>query len=188
LLDSEATLNYLDSKVGDGDTGFTFANGARAIKQDLVANKLPLNHLDSLFSAIAQILESAMGGSSGVLLSILFTRAGAAIGEVNDWPRAIESGIDKMMELGGAKKDGRTMLNPLYRAVKKLKLKESDLAGAAREARIGADLTKDMTKSEGGRSAYLNEDTLKGNIDPGAETIALVFEHLSKTIDTTSDR
>ena len=140
------------------------------------ANKLPLKQLDSLFSAIAQELEEAMEGSSGVLLGIFFSRAGQAINEGKDWPGSLEMGLDKMKEIGGAKKDGRTMLNPLYRAVEKLKQKKDDLAGAAKEARMGADLAKELDKADGGRSENVKD--LKGKKDPGAEAIALVFERL----------
>ncbi len=68
LVGLEAELNALDAKVGDGDTGSTFATAARAILADLDA--LPFAEPAELCAAIASRLSTVMGGSSGILLSI----------------------------------------------------------------------------------------------------------------------
>jgi dihydroxyacetone kinase len=72
----EADLNALDAKVGDGDTGSTFAAGARDIADLLQRRQLPLANLATLFALIGERLTVVMGGSSGVLMSIFFTAAG----------------------------------------------------------------------------------------------------------------
>jgi dihydroxyacetone kinase len=72
----ETHLNALDAKVGDGDTGSTFAAGAREIAALLQRQQLPLNDLPTLFALIGERLTVVMGGSSGVLMSIFFTAAG----------------------------------------------------------------------------------------------------------------
>nr|MBA2814152.1 Dihydroxyacetone kinase [Candidatus Pantoea persica] len=55
LIDLEVGLNALDAKVGDGDTGSTFAAGARKVKSALEAQQLPQGA--SLPEALKQGLE-----------------------------------------------------------------------------------------------------------------------------------
>uniref|UniRef100_UPI00289770EA dihydroxyacetone kinase subunit DhaK n=1 Tax=Pantoea sp. CTOTU49201 TaxID=2953855 RepID=UPI00289770EA len=45
LIDLESELNALDAKVGDGDTGSTFAAGAKKIQRGLQEKQLPLDEL-----------------------------------------------------------------------------------------------------------------------------------------------
>ena len=70
LIQLENRLNALDAKVGDGDTGSTFAQGAREIAQRLEENNLPLNDVSTLLLLVGERLATVMGGSSGVLMSI----------------------------------------------------------------------------------------------------------------------
>ncbi|MBF3332814.1 DAK2 domain-containing protein, partial [Leptospira borgpetersenii serovar Ballum] len=81
LIAQEAHLNALDAKVGDGDTGSTFAEGARDIAQKLANNQLPLNDAAALLQLIGERLATVMGGSSGVLMSIFFTAAGQKVAD-----------------------------------------------------------------------------------------------------------
>jgi len=177
LLDAEQHLNELDKKVGDGDTGTTFAAGARGIMELLDSNALPLNEKGDLLVNIGELLSSNMGGSSGVLLSIMFTNAGARISEGSNFANAIESGVDMMMKYGGANKGSRTMIDAFLPAIEKLK--ENDLIGAAEAARKGADGTAKMERANSGRSSYLRAESLAGVIDPGAEAIAIIFESVA---------
>lgn len=57
----EAHLNALDAKVGDGDTGSTFAAGAREIAGQQQRQQLPLNDLPTLFALIGERLTVVMG-------------------------------------------------------------------------------------------------------------------------------
>jgi dihydroxyacetone kinase len=178
LLDSESELNEIDALVGDGDTGTTFGNAARAINQALEDNELPLNEISELLSAIAQILSNAMGGSSGVLLSILLTRFGSALEQGYSIPSSFMKGIEAVCEYGGATLGDRTMIDALIPAA--LAFEEHSFEAAVNAARKGADQTKDMLHAGAGRSAYLRKDSLKGTIDPGAEAIARIFYSISE--------
>ena len=77
LLEHEAELNALDARVGDGDTGTTFATAARAVLSSIDA--LPLAEHGELCAAISKRLSEIMGGTSGVLLSIFAAAAGRTI-------------------------------------------------------------------------------------------------------------
>ena len=56
---------------------------------------------------------------------------------------------------------------------------ETGVAAAAKAARDGANHTATLTKANAGRAAYISAEQLEGHIDPGAEAVARLFEHLA---------
>ncbi|WP_232313265.1 DAK2 domain-containing protein [Enterovibrio coralii] len=178
LIDLESELNRLDAIVGDGDTGSTFAAGARKVLAELDANNLPLNEPATLLNVVAEKLTTVMGGSSGVLLSIFFTAAGRHLATSNDLVAALQDGLARMMQYGGAKPGDRTMIDALFPAFNAWA--EQGLEGAATAAREGAEATATMLKANAGRSSYLNSDSLNGTKDPGAFAVECVFASLTK--------
>ncbi len=175
LAASEAELNALDAKVGDGDTGSTFATAARAILADL--DRLPFGEAPLLCSAIAARLATVMGGSSGILLSIGVSATGTALASGAAWPTALREGARRIEEYGGAREGDRTMLDALGPAVAALEA-GGTLAAAATAARRGAERTKEMA-ARAGRSSYVREEALRGHADPGAVAVASAFEALA---------
>ena len=173
LLEREAELNALDARIGDGDTGTTFATAARTLLAELDA--LPLNDPAKMCTAIAERLSRSMGGSSGVLLSILAAATGGALGAGKQWPSALRAGTERMMFYGGANRGDRTMLDALLPAVEALEA-GGDLTAAADAARSGAAATAGMTKARAGRSSYLGSKDLTGVVDPGAAAVAAAFK------------
>ena len=176
LIESKDELNAIDEKVGDGDAGSTFATGAKKLQE--VLDKLPLADYSELLITIGRILARETGGSSGVLLSILFTRAGNAYKEEQHIGKALLNGLDRMKEFGGAEEGQRTMIDALQPAFEAL-AEGKTLTEAAEGARAGADRTKEITQTKFGRSSYLSENSLDGIPDPGAEAAARVFEKLA---------
>ena len=186
LLDScvafermEKDLNALDAKIGDGDTGSTLAQAARSLTE--VIDHLPLNDETGLFRAISDQLATSMGGSSGVLLAILFSAAGDASANGLDAIKALRAGLDKMMEYGGAEPGHRTLIDALLPALDALSSGAS-VSAAAQAARSGADSTRQMTRARSGRSAYVPESALAGVTDPGAEGVARFFAMLAARV------
>ncbi|MFJ7439150.1 dihydroxyacetone kinase subunit DhaK [Methylorubrum thiocyanatum] len=175
LIAAEDALNALDARVGDGDTGSTFAEGARAVLADL--DRLPQAEPAALCRALGERLGRAAGGSSGVLLSIFFAAAGSALAEDADWAKACAAGLDRVREVGGAGPGSRTMLDAAIPAVEALAA--SGLGAAARAARTGAEATAGMERAGTGRSSYLASGDLKGHPDPGAVAVATAFEALA---------
>ena len=176
LMALEAELNTLDAKVGDGDTGSTIATGARSLKSHLA--KLPLADNASLLASISDLLGKSMGGSSGVLLAIMFAAAGQALKAGGSVPAALQAGLKRMKEIGGAKTGDRTMIDALEPALAALASGKS-LAKAATVARQGADATAYMTRAGAGRSTYVSSANLKGVPDPGAVAVARLLEGLA---------
>lgn len=177
LVANEARLNELDAKIGDGDTGSTMAAAARGLKAGLA--QLPLARHDAFFNAVSETLQKTMGGSSGVLLAIFFAAAGTAVADGKSWPEALQAGLNKMMEYGGAKAGDRTMIDALEPALAALAAGKP-LSAAAAAARAGANATAGMQRARAGRASYVSKANLSGVVDPGAEAVASVFEALAK--------
>lgn len=175
LVGQEAELNGLDARLGDGDTGSTVATGARAVRARLA--EMPLADPAATLISVGSLLGTAMGGSSGVLLSIFFTAAGKAMQEGRDLPSALLAGLDRMVFYGGATPGARTMVDALDPALRTLQT--GGLAAAAQAARAGAEATKAMTRARAGRASYVGEQALAGVADPGAAAVASVFEMLA---------
>lgn len=173
LIEQEKALNALDAKVGDGDTGSTFAQGARDIAQLNDDGKLPLNDTAALLELVGERLATVMGGSSGVLMSIFFTAAGQKVANKQKIADALLFGLEQMKRYGGADLGDRTLIDALQPALEALK--ESGLNAAVKAAQDGAEATAQMQKANAGRSSYVNSDNLKGVKDPGAVAIAAVF-------------
>ncbi|WHU81844.1 dihydroxyacetone kinase subunit DhaK (plasmid) [Pantoea agglomerans pv. betae] len=179
LIASESELNKLDAQVGDGDTGSTFAAGARQIQRECADNQLPLNALPDLLAVTGERLATVMGGSSGVLMAIFFTAAAQQLAEGDALPAALQQGLEKMKQYGGAQPGDRTLIDALQPAIEALVAGKS-LAEAADAAQQGSDATASMGKAKAGRSSYLNSANLNGVSDPGAVAVARVLAALKK--------
>jgi dihydroxyacetone kinase len=176
LISSEAALNGLDAKSGDGDTGTTLATAARSLKGSL--DRMPLADLTQLMPALGNELSQTMGGSSGVILAIFFNATGDACARGLPIHSALAEGLTRVCQVGGAELGDRTMVDALQPALQAL---PDGLNLAAQAARRGADATASITKAKAGRAAYVPEENLLGHNDPGAEAVARVFEGLADT-------
>jgi ATP-dependent dihydroxyacetone kinase len=177
LISAESELNELDAKSGDGDTGSTLSTAARALKKSL--DRMPLADLTQLFRALGNELSQTMGGSSGVLLAIFFSAVGDACAGGKTTASALLTGLERISQVGGAKVGDRTMIDALEPALIELPKGFEAAAGAARS---GADHTATMGRAKAGRAAYVPEQNLLGNNDPGAEAVAKLFEGLAARI------
>lgn len=177
LLAAETELNLLDAKSGDGDTGSTLATAARALKGSL--DRMPLADLTQLFRALGDELSQTMGGSSGVILAIFFGATGDACANGKGTAQALQVGLERISQVGGASIGDRTMIDALSPALDAL---ETSISAAANAARNGADATAKMGRANAGRASYVPEENLIGHNDPGAEAVARLFEGLAKIL------
>ncbi|VFS45182.1 Dihydroxyacetone kinase [Budvicia aquatica] len=161
LISSESELNTLDTLVGDGDTGSTFAGGARRVLSALENGLLPLDKPDDLMIAVGEHLATAMGGSSGVLMSIMFNACGQKLAEGKTLGESLAYGLSRMQYYGGANIGDRTMVDALCPAFICI-IQGDSLFEVARAAHTGAESTCSMAKANVGRSSYLNSDSLNG--------------------------
>jgi dihydroxyacetone kinase len=135
LVGMQDELNALDAKTGDGDTGSTVAQAARALRESL--DTLPLADVPALLRAVSDLLSVSMGGSSGVLLAIMFSAASDAARTGSSIAQALRTGVNRMMVYGGAGLGDRTMIDALLPALDAW-LATDSLAAAAAAARQGA--------------------------------------------------
>lgn len=174
LISEERALNALDSKVGDGDTGTQMSLGAKSILAALDVGVLDTGNKTKLCKSLSKILAKNMGGSSGILLSILFAAMAGAFAKKHGTAAAFQAGLAAMMFHGGAAEGDRTMLDALIPASKCVSITD-----AATAAHHGAESTKALKVAGGGRSMYLSAVDLAGHMDPGAYAAAKVLDVLS---------
>lgn len=177
LVEAKAELDRLDSKVGDADCGSTMAKAASSILEK--QEQLPMADPKAFCACLSDLLGKTMGGSSGVLLSIMFMGMSSHLDGSNSWssgPAALKAGLQAMMDAGGAAPGARTMLDALVPAADAL-VEQKGLTGAAAAAKEGTEKTKSM-KPKAGRSENVPESVLKGVPDPGAKAVELVFAAL----------
>ncbi len=173
LTAMQPEIDALDARIGDGDTGTSFAQAGRAIAASI--DRLPLADEAALLATLGRLLASQAGGSSGVLLSILFSAAGQARRDGDALPASLRKGLERLQAHGGARQGDRTMIDALAPALEALET--GGLAAAARAARRGADATRTM-RAGAGRAANVPEAALRDVPDPGAEAVARLFEGL----------
>jgi dihydroxyacetone kinase len=164
-------LTALDAKVGDGDMGTTLKNGAEKILKNL-DNRLSMVEL---FAMMGTVTES-IGGSIGVILSILFTAFSHKLNSSSSMAEALEFAISTVSTYGGAKVGDRTLLDSLYPALQKMQAGNSWSEITAASVK-GAQDTAKLGKGAG-RAAYLAEEDLIGHPDPGAVAVGIVFQSI----------
>lgn len=191
LIAREPELTRWDTKVGDGDCGFTFKQGAERILKDL--DDYPLNDSVLTLQALASSVSHSMGGTSGGLYELMFSAAQSSMIGLQDpspqaWATAGEAAVRAVMQYGGAKAGYRTMLDSLIPASKAFsdsvtagKSTKSALSAAADAADAGANATKAMM-ALAGRSNYVPAHLLKGTPDPGAVAVAVWMRALFESL------
>lgn len=173
-------LDALDRAAGDADAGTTFAAGARAVDELISSGELGFADPAAAVRRIARSLETAMGGSSGVLLAICSTAVARALEAGRSWPEALQAGIAAMQHHGGAAEGDRTMLDALLPAQRAL-AEGGGLSEAARAARQGAEATAALT-AKAGRAAYVPEAATAGAQDAGAVAVARFLDALASAL------
>jgi dihydroxyacetone kinase len=146
-------------------------------------NTIPTDHPVPMFSSLADAVSASMGGTSGVLIELMFRKMSSTLSRVetigvSEMCGAFQAGVEAVSLYGGAKVGSRTMLDALVPAATTLVTTKS-MVQAAAQAREGAENTAQMKTASAGRSNYLSEETLAGTPDPGACAVAIVLESMS---------
>lgn len=172
LREAKSRLDDLDARSGDGDAGTTVARGASAVLEELDRDRLSTGTPRLLVEELAAIAAREMGGSSGVLVSILLTATARGLAAGDELAVALGKGLDSVRSHGGADVGHRTFVDALAPALDAL---PDGVEAGARAARDGADATGDMGRAQAGRASYVREDALEGVLDPGAEAVAIAW-------------
>jgi dihydroxyacetone kinase-like protein len=178
-------LSELDSVAGDGDHGTAMLRCVDRMEKAMASG--PANCLKTCFERTGWAVFEADGGASSSLLGSFFLGMRDGIREnVSSLDRqelsaALESGLKALRKQTTAQLGDKTMMDALMPAVEAFtqaadesKEIENGLERAAHAAKAGADATKNLTARHG-RARLLGEKT-RGHQDPGAVSIALLFE------------
>lgn len=183
LGEEEAALTKYDTIVGDGDCGITMKRGATEVEDRINKGTIPTDHPVTMFSSMADAVSDSMGGTSGILLELMFRKISSTLSRCDsigmaEMSQAFQAGVDAISLYGGATVGARTMLDALVPAATSL-METNSLSEASSKAKVGADGTSGMKVASAGRSNYLSEETLEGTPDPGAVAVSIVFEALA---------
>ncbi|XP_027193566.1 putative 3,4-dihydroxy-2-butanone kinase isoform X2 [Cicer arietinum] len=183
LIHLTDTLNEWDSKVGDGDCGSTMLKGAKQILEDI--KNYPLNNAAETVGEIGSTIGKSMGGTSGIIYSILCKAACLQLKTSTDpvvtskqWAEALAAAIAAVSKYGGARAGDRTLLDALIPALSSLeeRLNSGDDPATAflvssQAALDGAESTKQM-RAKAGRTLYVSQEFQTSVPDPGAYATA----------------
>ena len=176
-------LNRLDAALGDGDHGTNVSAAFTAAAEAIAALNNP--SASDLWLSIAKTVMNRMGGASGAIFGSFFLKGVPALREKDslnkgDMEAVLTTGLQGVKARGKADVGDKTMVDALEPAVSAFASAQDYAEGwrsAAEAARKGAESTRDLI-AQYGRAKYLGERAL-GHIDPGAFTIALIFEAIS---------
>jgi dihydroxyacetone kinase-like protein len=172
-------LTALDSPIGDADHGSNLERGFRAVAAAL--EKDGPDTPGAVLTLAGRTLISTVGGASGPLYGTLLRRTGKALGEAaevdeREFAQALRTGVDAVMQLGGAAPGDKTMIDALLPAVDAL----GQSFAAARSAAEEGALATTPLQARKGRASYLGERSI-GHQDPGATSSAIVIAALAET-------
>ena len=173
-------LNRLDAALGDGDHGSSISGALMLAVEKVAALENPTCH--AIWLTTAKALMNGMGGASGAIFGTFFLRGAARLKGVESVEHGIlsamlQDGLAGVQARGRATTGDKTMVDALAPAVAAFAA-ESDFGSAwqaaADAAKQGAESTRNLVAKQG-RAKYLGERGI-GHIDPGAMTIAIMFQ------------
>ena len=173
-------LNRLDAALGDGDHGTSISTAFEVAATDIAALEDP--DMSAVWLATAKALMNRMGGASGAIFGTFFLRGASLLRERESLDQAgmaalLAAGLAGVKARGQAQAGDKTMVDALEPALRAFAAADGFSAAwsaAAAAARNGAESTRDLLARQG-RAKYLGERAI-GHIDPGAMTVALMFE------------
>lgn len=190
VSDHKDELSRLDAVAGDGDHGVNMATALADATRRITESDVTTP--GDVFRATGRAFHDTVGGAAGALFGAFF---GAIGGQLNRSPvpasaadlvAGMEKGLARVKRIGKVTTGEKTMVDALSPAVDNARAASTEgasLAGvlstAARAARRGAGSTASM-EPRAGRARYARERSI-GTEDPGACTVALIFEAWAET-------
>ena len=184
-------LSKLDTEIGDGDHGFSIANGFRHFYEKL-EEYAQLDIGQFLKKGGFELIKN-VGGAAGAVFGTFFTGqasfydknlGGKESLDLQDIAQMFSEALAQIKKRGNAKPGDKTMVDALQPAVESLS--ESASSGvkladaferAAKKADEGAECTRDMVATRG-RAKNLGERSI-GYMDPGAKTISVIIKTIA---------
>ncbi len=184
-------LSKLDTEIGDGDHGFSIANGFRNFYEKLDEYaKLDIGQF--LKKGGFELIKN-VGGAAGAVFGTFFTGqasyydknlSGKELIDLEDITNMLEDALTQIKKRGNAQIGDKTMVDALEPAVKSLEESIGSGAGlsdafklAAEKASEGAEKTRDMIATHG-RAKNLGNRSI-GYMDPGAKTMSVIIQTIA---------
>ncbi len=193
----QGELSRLDAVAGDGDHGVNMA-AALTEAEKRIEESEETNPAD-IFRATGRAFHEAVGGAAGALFGSFFGAVGGQLNRsanpaaASDLVAGMEKGLSRVMRIGRVEPGRKTMVDALAPAVEAARNASEEgaslsgvLAAAAKAARRGAEATASMEPGAG-RARYAADASI-GTEDPGACTVALIFEAWAETAWEEFDR
>lgn len=184
VADHQDELSRLDAVAGDGDHGVNMATAlAEAERRTGDPNQATAA---GVMRVSARAFHDTVGGAAGALFGSFF---GALAGQLrksekpdtSDFVEGLHKGLARVTRVGRSAPGQKTMIDALAPAVQAAESAYDAgeclagvVAAAAAAARQGAISTAEM-RPTAGRARYAAERSV-GTPDPGASTVALLFE------------
>ena len=170
-------------RLGDGDHGASISTAFDVAVSDIAALDQP--NFSAIWLTTAKALMNRMGGASGAIFGAFFLRGVSLLRESESLSKGemealLQAGLDGVKARGKAQVGDKTMVDALEPAVLAFAAAadyEDGWRSAAEAARAGAESTRDFIARQG-RAKYLGERAV-GHVDPGAMTVALMFEAIA---------
>lgn len=182
IQDNKAYLGEVDGLIGDGDHGMNMNKGFTLFETRFADKDFSFTEgLEELSAILMREIGGSMGPIYGTILSDMASAAeGKETISVTDLALMLESGLQGLQEIVGARVGDKTLVDTLSPSADSMK--ESAKAGlsfaealpkmkAAAEA--GRDSTKELV-AKFGRSARLGERS-RGVLDAGATSCCIIL-------------
>ncbi|PVU88780.1 hypothetical protein BB561_005699 [Smittium simulii] len=198
VKDKEPEVTLLDSIMGDGDCGHVLLSGAKSVFEAINNGQVPTDNTAEAIASISRILESSMGGTSGIIYCLFFDGVSQYLTlNSNDslitpstllWSGALKNGLETIQRYSTAKLGDRTLIDSLAPFISEFSNSNGNLQSSLDAARKGAEKTKDMIPLRG-RAVYTGKGS--GNLDAGAVGVCVPLaesaDELQKSFNTLTE-
>ncbi len=185
-------LSELDSIGGDGDHGTTMTRAMNCVTEILKSSGA--TEASELLREVGEALLGVDGGAAGPLLGTFFMGMAHSATDAHSagcllTAAMLEAGLAALQGISKAKVGDKTIMDALVPAIEAFHREAERGANivqafhaAAIAARQGAEFTKQFA-ARYGRAKYLGARTV-GYQDPGATSVALMFEGFFQAVNT----
>ncbi len=123
IAENRDYLTELDSAIGDADHGTNMNRGMSAVIEKL--DGVTGDDIGGLLKTVGMTLVSKVGGAGGPLYGTLFMQMGAATAgkselSIDDWAKAVDTGLKGVQARGKAEPGDKTMIDALGPAAESL--------------------------------------------------------------------
>lgn len=194
VIENQAYLTEVDSRIGDGDHGIGMTRGMESVSEAL-GQLAETPDPATLFTVAGSAMVMSMGGASGVIFGSLYMAGAKGLGPkaemvAVDLAELFQRSLQAIQARGGAQPGDKTMVDALSPAVDAM-LENSRkgivpmFEAAAEAAREGMESTKDLIAKHG-RARSLMERSI-GYQDAGATSVWIIFKSMAEWVKNRAD-